>query len=645
MCAFDIETTRLPNSDDSIMYIWQFAIDDAFLVTGRTWDDFLSFARMLARIVSDYENTKLCIYVHNLSFEFQYLSGVYKFSSDEVFAVKSRKVLYCVMYDVLEFRCSYLLTNVGLREFLREMNVPQQKLYMDYSLKRYPWTVLTESDYNYCVADVIGLVEGIKTKLAQTGDTVASVPLTQTGYVRRDAKRALRPKYVELKKSLPDYNLYVLLREAFRGGNTHANRWYVGDVLENVGSVDIASSYPAQMVFRQYPTGAMIQGTVSDFDIKHWAWVSRVRFVNIRLRDKYWGIPYIPLHKTTDICDFALDNGRILSAGGLSMTITDVDYKIIADEYAWDSVVFVGAAYGAKYRYLPRQLRDLVLQYFYAKTEYKGIAEKAIEYALAKQKINSLYGMSAQDPAKLELLYMCDTGDFIEDTNSTKAELLEHSTAFMPYQWGVWVTAWARYQLEQGLKLAGLNVVYCDTDSVKFLGHLNLTADTKAREREAVEHKAIALDPKGKRRYLGIFELEDTADRFRTWGAKRYAYEIDGKLTVTIAGVRKSAADSDIITGSQELKSKGGIDAFVEGFTFTDAGGAQAIYNDDSDYYTEIDGHKLHVTRNVTIEDGTYTMTLSPNYDRLLWAIAKNKIDSTLDVCYNNYSSKATINK
>lgn len=620
------------------MYIWQFSLDNEYLITGRSWDDFIKLCEIITNILRN-RACKLVIYVHNLSFEFQYLSGVYSFAPDEVFPVKERKILYCNMYNTLEFRCSYLLTNVSLREFLKEMHVEQQKLYMDYNIKRYPWTDLTEEDYNYCIADVIGLVEGIKTKLDQTGDTVATVPLTQTGYVRRDAKKALEPYYLKTKKSLPNFELYTLLRESFRGGNTHANRWYVGDILTHVGSIDIASSYPAQMIYQKFPVGEMLPGEVEVFMSRGQPWVSRICFRNIRLKNKYWGFPYIPFHKTRNCYNFDIDNGRILSAEYLETAITDVDYRIICDEYVWDNSEFIGHAYGGQYRYLPRGLRNLILDYFYAKTEYKGVAEKAIEYALAKQKINSLYGMSAQDPGKLDILYNNETGEYTKNHEQSVADIIEHSNAFMPYQWGVWVTAWARYQLEQGLKLAGEKAVYCDTDSVKFLGEIDLTADTGHRKVRAREMKATAVDPKGKRRYLGIFEIEETADTFRTWGAKRYAYAVGGKLKVTIAGVRKSG-DADTITGSKELASKGGIKSFTEGFTFRDAGGAQAIYNDASDYWTTVEGHKVHVTRNVTIEDRTYTLTLAPDYDKILYAIAKEKLDNYLDVCYTNSTVK-----
>ena len=53
--------------------------------------------------------------------------------------------------------------------------------------------------------------------------------------------------YSFVKSQLPDYEIYKMLREAFRGGNTHANRYYTNYTLHNVHSADRSSSYPDVM--------------------------------------------------------------------------------------------------------------------------------------------------------------------------------------------------------------------------------------------------------------------------------------------------------------------------------------------------------------------------------------------------------------
>ena len=224
ICAIDIETSRV-SEDESIMYIWQAQVGDSTVV-GRSWKECGRFFKALAGCCG--KDEAIVIFVHNLSFEFAYLAGLYHFSPAEVFAVSSRKVLKCEMYGCLEFRCSYLHSNMSLDEYTHKMGVEHAKLSgFDYDVVRYPWTKLTADELAYCVHDVQGLCEAIKIEMAHDGDNIHSFPLTSTGYVRRDVKKAM--KYVSygfIKKQLPSWPVYVLLRQAFRGGNTHCNRYF-----------------------------------------------------------------------------------------------------------------------------------------------------------------------------------------------------------------------------------------------------------------------------------------------------------------------------------------------------------------------------------------------------------------------------------
>ena len=124
--AFDIESTRIKEIDQSVMYIWALQFDLDTTIVGRTWDEFFEMIDKFREYLQD--TCYMVVYVHNLSYEFQFLKGLYDFEPDEVFATESRKVLKCTMYDCIEFRCSYMLTNLSLAQFLKKMNVKDQKL-------------------------------------------------------------------------------------------------------------------------------------------------------------------------------------------------------------------------------------------------------------------------------------------------------------------------------------------------------------------------------------------------------------------------------------------------------------------------------------------------------------------------------------
>ena len=142
VAAFDIEATNIDSLQQAVMYIWQLQIGNSWTIIGRTWDEYFN---LLIRM-KDHLKANMVIYVHNLSYEFSFLKGLYGFDKDEVFATDSRKILKCTMFDCYEYRCSYFLSNMSLAEFLKKWHVEDQKQSgeeFDYSKRRYYDTPLT----------------------------------------------------------------------------------------------------------------------------------------------------------------------------------------------------------------------------------------------------------------------------------------------------------------------------------------------------------------------------------------------------------------------------------------------------------------------------------------------------------------------
>ena len=619
VCAFDIETSNIPDIEQASMYIWQLQIDELGTIIGRTWDE---YQQLLARVCDVLgENESIVFYVHNLSFEFQFLRGIYPFQPDEVFCMDSRKILYCSMFDgKIVYRCSYIHSNMSLEEYTKKMGVEHIKLSgadFDYRETRYPWTPLTDEQIAYCIHDVSGLVEALKKEMEVDGDTLITIPLTSTGYVRRDAKRAMKQVSHTLVPSiLPDEKTFVLLREAFRGGNTHANRYYAGRIITDVASADRSSSYPDTQVNCEFPMSRFYykgEATMKELDryinVLDKAVVMRVALWGVRLRDPYWGAPYLARDKCRKIIEPTYDNGRILECKYCETTITDVDLRILLDEYDFDNFKAFDVAF-ARYGKLPRPLVEETINYYRKKTELKNVEGQEIYYMKSKNKLNSIYGMMAQNPAKETILFK--DNDYIKDDVPLSERLKEaNRRAFLAYQWGCWVTAWARYRLEEGIKLAGDNFVYCDTDCVKYVQEIDWNPYNAKRIKDSIANGAYADDPAGVRHYMGVYEQEKTDQRFKTLGAKKYAFEQDGKTYITVAGVNKRI-------GGKELERYGGLDAFNEGFIFREAGGMESVYNDEPYGYVNIDGHELYVGTNVLLRDSTYSLGITDEYRRIL---------------------------
>ena len=636
--AFDIETTtiNLPIVDGAaqnahaFMYVWQFQIGD-YTVMGRTWEDCMRLFIKLRDACIQIKKVKhlddlpvLVIWVHNLAYEFQFLSGIYPFRSDECFFRDVRKPIYCKMFDCLEFRCSYIQSNMSLAHLTKQLKVAEklsgQKF--DYSVVRFPWTPLSDYELAYCARDVQSLVECMKIKMMNDHDNLQTIPLTSTGYVRRDCKRALKPLYLDIKELLPDEKQYRLLRRSFRGGNTHANRKFSDRILNKVYSYDMSSCYPAQQLTKKFPMtpfkwidDRLTFDRIARYIGLGYAVVGLYQFKGLRLKHRV-SIPYISLART-EAYGFRLDNGRVLEAEYIEMALTEIDLNIILKQYTFDRIDVMSAMVAQKH-FLPDKYRQVIIRYYDNKTKLKGVTDPEDQYLYqkSKEKLNGIYGMSAQDPIHAEILYV--DGEYLRSDYTTGNAAKALATAKFPYQWGVYTTAYARAALQEAIDAAGDRMVYCDTDSVKTYGEIDLTYINHKRQKASEENNAFADDSKGNRHFMGVFELDGVYDRFITCGAKRYAYEVDGHMGITVSGVSKAINEETGIPFAVEELGK--LENFHEGFIWRKSAGTMAVYNDSDLFdYTDPDtGKVVQITKNVALVNTTYEMTFAKDYKRLL---------------------------
>lgn len=630
--TYDTMPTKLQKEviKNTVMYVWQWYFDGVGTVIGRKWDDLITFISRLKNQMDNLE--RLVCYVHNLSYEFQFLKSIISFDTDSVFAMSKHKILKAVHDGWLEFRCSYLQTNMSLDLFLKKMNVKNKKLKLNYDKPRYYWTRLSKKEIEYCNNDVEGLCQALKKEMAQDGDNLLTIPLTSTGYVRRDVKHVMRPYRNLLQKIYPTFDDYIMMRECFWGGDTRASRFYADDILSGVQSFDRSSSYPHVLCACEFPMTKFItaykdEDGMCDTDYvldliyrRKYAVMARVSFENLRLRDKYNPAPYLPIHKCREAESPLIDNGRILSASYLETSVTDIDFKIILQDYDFDNISIIDAKF-AKYGKLPKSLRDLILMYYKLKTELKGVDGSEELYNKSKNKLNAIYGLMVQELLKDELIFNGLSFDINQDID-LKAKLEDSAkNPYTVYQWGVWTTAHARAFLREGVRAVGYDFVYCDTDSVKFIGDHKDVFD-KINERILADSKKLglyAVDKKGNSHYMGVFESEEPYRTFKTMGAKKYAYTLcdDSDIHITIAGVNK-------INGAKELKAAGGLKAFKEGFVFN---ASDILVNHiDTPLFSEInvDGRSVIITSNTTIDDCEYQLGLTDDY-RILINLAKKK--------------------
>ena len=672
VCAFDIETSTVYlnvfNEDDdkpekelkphSFMYVWQFQFSDKYTIVGRTWDEYKSLLEHLKHCVRRASArlklthpAYLVVFVHNLAYEFQYLQGVFTFSGEDCFFREPRKPIYCRYDYFVEYRCSYLHSNMSLAKFGENMGASVRKLdgsEFDYSKVRYPWTELTDYEIAYCINDVKTLVECIMIECERDGDNLITLPLTSTGYVRRDMKKALQPLNLTIKSILPDLETYNLLRRCFRGGDTHSNRYRTGSIQESGYSVDIESSYPYALLTGLYPMGRWMTIEHDDNTMKRIirfismgkAVIADYHFKRLRLKNEREPIPYLPIAKCR-VLHAQSDNGRILSADMVVTALTEIDLEIVLDQYTFDTVDAYNTRIALKAP-LPMAARDVVIKYYKDKTLLKGVQGKEYEYIKSKNKLNSCYGMTAQQCIHQTIHYIESYKEdpYLVTMPDDEAASKELEKAPFPYSWGVYCTAIARKNLRAGMKLIGCDdygvskIIYCDTDSIKYIGpevdFSNLNKKIFAISKKA---GATAPDKKGNLHFMGKWDPEEDKafKRFLTQGAKRYAYDgVDGTLHVTVSGVTdkpitrkdalKNPALSAFIGTPWKVYEMQKLENFKEGMIWDEAGGTAAVYNDtDRFQYTDPEsGNKILITPNVSIVNTTYTMVLESKYSELI---------------------------
>lgn len=562
--VFDIETSSFYSGDQKqcTMYAFVFGINGR-CARGRTWNDFMHIIDIIVKTYELSEKKHFVIYVHNLSFEFQWIQHLFEW--EKVFSIDSRKPIYAITKNGIEFRCSYLLTGYSLEVLgknLLKYKVNKKVGDIDYKLIRHSATPLTDKEWDYILYDGLVVMAHIQEEIERLG-SLKEIPLTKTGYVRKlitdnCVKGDSRWEYIKMMKTLTlDDKEYAQVKRAYAGGFTHANVHYVNRVIKDVYSYDFTSSYPAVMISEKYPMSAPFRVSLKngkDFmrHLKAYNCMFDVKFFNITAKVSYEN--YISFSRCFDINHYVLNNGRVIEATELSMTLTEQDFFIIMRLYKWDGMEIsnMRCFYSD---YLPKEIILSILELYKKKTELKGVPGEEAEYMVAKNMINSVYGMCVTDICRDEIIY---NKGWQENKKPNITEQLskynKNPQRALYYPWGVWVTAYARANLFSGICEFGDDYIYSDTDSIKVRNidkHAKYIDDynkkIKKKINDCLAHynieKTMATPKtiKGVEKPLGVWDYEGKYDRFKTLGAKRYITEKDGDISITIAGVSKEA--------------------------------------------------------------------------------------------------------
>ena len=570
--GFDIETTNVQFIDGwyAFAYHMQVCISnqrEKCVYLFRRWEVWEWF---IYHIISYYNlgsDRKLIMWVANLSFEFQFIRRRLQWDQGDYdfFAKEERQPLKAT-YHGLEFREALSISGGNL-EHLAKTYCTTQKMVgdLDYRKERNSKTPLTDEERRYCINDVVILAEFSQAIFDKYIRPDKKVPMTKTSILISEYNDRLKTQCRLLDKQngretgttlstwkeyllrcWPDEETYKIWFEyLFRGGYVHANIFYT-DITVDVRMRDITSSYPAEMNLSYYPVTPFKRVEFKPEYLKKYCCILRVQYDHIETTTAH---SIESKNKIFAEIGAKWDNGRLYYADYLEVYQTELDFEIYQHFYKAQGVT-VTECYIAKRGKLPFYLLDTLNHYYRHKHHLKVTGQgDTQEYGVTKSAVNTNYGATVKRLKLDKITYTDDWGH--AEIQPNYAEEIR-KTILLP-QWGIWVTAHARHSLLMmlhKLTMAGVKVVYMDTDSIKYIPshkaeqifkHYN---NNKRRHLHNRKLRHAAFND------LGFFdvELKDKDGRpesapFKTLGAKRYIYydAHKDKVKATVAGMPKES--------------------------------------------------------------------------------------------------------
>ena len=576
VAAFDTETSTITMDGNQIafMYVWQMAVEnEAFY--GRTWSEFKRCLQKMKNEMHLAVDYKLIVYVHNLKYDFGFYKKEVNLDGSDFVARSRRTVLKHIMDDCFEVRDSAVYTEEPLEHMGEEIGIPKMKGY-DYSRIRHALTPLTPEELEYCEHDVLILTKYFRLEAEKLNCSIYKLALTATQKIKRGineefARESRMYQNMIMSRQLKDndHDNHVLdvLKHAFFGAFNYSSQLIRGITQDNVAGIDISACYGAQCLLHPYPVGkfAPIELPESTDDLKNNPrYAGKAMLITFAAKDvsaKYADIGFLPINihnywqrPASDINNVA--SKRVLTAAKLEMTLTDVDFRLFLEFYSYSAIKFVSimaSEYGDMPPYMIRSIEKThrkKLEIQKRNNELKKIRplklSEQLEYIHAKTGVSRIYGILVQDPIRDLYTWDSEINDIKKDGEQ------KNKSQFQPvlYQWGVWVVAWARYEiLRLLLKLSGtgkkfdeLKTLYSDTDSLYFKFSESDIEIVKAyndmiNAKISKVAKKYRLMPEA---LTGIGTLKITYyQQFKTTGIKQYCYIQDDVFDYRCAGLTR----------------------------------------------------------------------------------------------------------
>lgn len=622
--TIDTETSHTETNIENIRaWIYQWAVKlNGYYIYGRKPSEIIDLLDILKSRYNLNRMKSIIFYFHNLSYDIAYIKH-FLFEYDNNMHVLATDAHTYLIVDVEGFRfiCSWKLSNLPLELLAKNYGSIYEKASgeIDYSILRFQDEELSKSDWFYMFSDVASQHDGIEGLIKAQGYNYAyEMPYTSTGFVRTSCRKTSE-KVINWRKtfrrSMLDLEQYNLCHQGFMGGLTICSYLYSGvTVRGDLGHVDFTSSYPCRQMLDYFPSGKPCwYGDVTSVEeleniLQMYCCVFVLTMYNVEIKSGVTA-PCIPSSKCIYLSkDYLKINGKIIQADELSIVVTEIDYKWIMKQYEHNGIKIDKMLIFQRGE-IPQWLKKQIMYYYEIKCTKKH--SDPLIYLASKAAVNSIYGMTST--AIIRSSYKLNSELILKPQEINEQEELDKfynsRNSFLPYQYSLYTTAWARDALLTLIEEIGYeNFLYCDTDSVFYMSSPEVENKIDLYN-ERIKERALKAGAFVGNNILGVATHEPKITAFRGLHAKCYAMIEEGELKVTIAGITKRATKwihgdnftmRHTMSNSEELEN---IDNLKDGFIFRHNGGTRAIYIEGEIAEEVIHGHKTELASGVIIEN------------------------------------------
>lgn len=672
-CSFDIETTKV-NDHLTFMYGWQFGIED-IVVWGETFEEVIELFDFLKLKLQFKKSQRLLCFIANLSYEWQFIRKYLNVT--KAFLKEKREPIEIEHNDFIILK-ECLSWGGSLEKLAHDYtDIVKLKGDLDYSIYRESYYDFTQDEeWQYIDFDVLTLTHFARWYFNEFSRGSRMIkPITiqssirNTFYERGKDSQELQKVQRSFLETAEQYK--ILVNYVYRGGFVHANQYYIGEHITEethpkLWSFDFTSSYPSVMCCERYPYkfSKCLDKTKYNFNyllksnLDDYAYIGHFIFYDVKAKTSQTiESTSKALNKITEKDPKnKIDNGRIQETPFLDVWLTEQDMLSYSEFYTFSKSVCL-ELWQSKKDYLPKYIIDELIERYFAKDYNK---KHGLNYAIEKAILNSLYGVCvAKLPVGEIKVFNGDCFSTIdrdeEETDEEYKERIEQmyidtynddisneKKTILP-QFGVWISSYARRNLlatVSRLEATGNPVVYCDTDSVKFLDYNNgrqIIEEYNKKQTEKIKAFCKRTGADFNIFYdLGSFDCEykNGIKAFKTLGAKRYLHVYEDKkslhYTCTVAGLPKK----DYISRykpENDKDYKTYLHAFKDGLMIEKTSKLTSTYTDELQSVVLRDGSTRFVPSCVTLNDCSFKLGLNGVWVLYLLGLQGSKFENRMN--------------